>query len=88
MPTVRFPELLGLVVAEIGFQFFSLISKFLYALLNSDNPNPILWEELDNITFMLLMKSEMRPLPLGIPVIRFSFLSLFVSFFFFKYIYI
>ena len=62
-----------MVVAEIGFQFFSLISKFLYALLNSDNPNPILWEKLDNITFMLLMKSVMHPLALGHPNNQISF---------------
>ena len=51
--------------------------KFLYALENNNNPNPILWEEQNNIAFKHLKESLMNLPALVISIIRLFFLFMY-----------
>lgn len=51
----------------------SLLAKPLYILLKNDSPDPISWEEQDDIDFKALKESLINPLSFMHPIIRFLF---------------
>ena len=52
---------------------FSLMGKPLYVLLNNNNPDPFLWDELNDIDFKALKEDMMNPPALGHTHYRFPF---------------
>lgn len=49
------------------------MAKSLYVLLKNNNPNPILWEEPNDIAFKALKEDLMNPSALGHPNYQISF---------------